>query len=158
MPESRAQGQMLFCQITESSFASAGTVLWCNFILPTPLPFGGKVVNSQLPPPQIMLESCPKWAWFQKYCEVTGVHKPQSPSGSFGVLNPIPPAGIETEKPLGHFIFDAKCIVSFKCSKFVTVLEQGIFSLNTSQILPARQAKACLLKIACTRVHSPGGF
>lgn len=38
MPESRAWGQKLF----QSSFASAGAVLSCNFIFPPLLPFGGR--------------------------------------------------------------------------------------------------------------------
>lgn len=93
--------------------------------------FWRKVGKSQLPPPQIMLESCPEWAWFQKQCEATGRCKLQGLTGAFRVLS-LPFLLGETERPLDLFIFGAECILTSQGSEFVIAVEQGVSSSSTS--------------------------
>lgn len=148
MPDGRARGGMLFCHITlraQAQFCRAASSL----------PFGGKgQLNSQLSPPQVMLENRPKWAWFKKQHEVAAVHKPQSPAGGFGALRASLLLGERLENLRVILFLMLNAWFPSSATSWWRFWSRAVFSPNTSRIL---QAKACLLKAACAHVCSPAG-
>lgn len=119
-----------------------------------PSHLGGKVVNSQLSPPQVMLENGPKWAWFKKQREVAAVHKPQSRAGGFGALSPSLLLGERLENLRVILFLMLNAWFPSSAVSWWRFWSRSVFSPNTSRIL---QAKARLLKAACAHVRSPAG-